>query len=101
MVFHAALSRLDIAYRDFQVVEILLQFGVLLGHILVFALPLVTGCLQSLYLAFVVTGLDVGLAESRGGNIVSKLTSEELRSILLICLPQVLIGLFGFLLQQL
>ena len=43
--------------------QILLQFGMLLRHLLVLALPLVTRSLERLHLAFVVTSLDIGLAE--------------------------------------
>lgn len=48
--------------RD-EVVELLLGVGVLLRHVLVLLLPLVGGLLESLHLALVVAGLDVGLAE--------------------------------------
>lgn len=63
-------SCLNVAYRDLQVVEILLQFRILLCHVLVFALPLVTGCLQGLHLAFVMTSLDIGLAKPEGEQSV-------------------------------
>lgn len=43
--------------------QILLQFGVLLCHLLILAFPLVTRSLKRLHLAFVMTSLDVGLAE--------------------------------------
>lgn len=43
--------------------QILLQLGVLLGHLLVLGLPLITLRLEGLHLALVVAGLDIGLAE--------------------------------------
>jgi hypothetical protein len=54
---------LHVADRDLQVVEILLQLSILLGHLLILALPLITGRFESLHLAFVVASLDVGLAK--------------------------------------
>ena len=54
---------LDVANLCDKVVELLLGGGVLLCHLLVLGLPLVAGCLESLHLALVVAGLDVGLAE--------------------------------------
>ena len=54
---------LNVADGDLEVVQVLLQFGVLLCHLLVLALPLVPRRLERLHLAFVVTSLDVGLAE--------------------------------------
>lgn len=54
---------LDVADRNLEVVQILLQFRMLLRHLLVLALPLVTRSLERLHLAFVMTSLDVGLAE--------------------------------------
>lgn len=54
---------LDVADRHLQIVQLLLQLRVLLGHLLVLLLPLVAGRLQGLHLALVVAGLDVGLAE--------------------------------------
>lgn len=60
---HSIYPTLNIAYRDFQVVEILLQLGMLLGHVFIFALPLVPRRLEGLHLALVMAGLDIGLAE--------------------------------------
>lgn len=54
---------LNVADRDFEIVEVLLQFGVLLGHLFVLGLPLVTLCLKCLHLALIVAGLHIGLAE--------------------------------------
>lgn len=54
---------LDVADRDLQLVQVLLQLAVLLRHLLVLGLPLVPFRLQCLHLALVVTGLDIGLAE--------------------------------------
>jgi hypothetical protein len=46
-----------------KVIELLLGVGVFLSHLFVLGLPLVSGLLESLDFAFVVAGLDVGLAE--------------------------------------
>lgn len=54
---------LNIAYRNFQVVEILLQLGVLLRHFLILAFPLITRRLKGLHFALVMAGFNVGLAE--------------------------------------
>ena len=54
---------LNVADRDLEIVQVLLQLGVLLCHLLVLALPLVPGGFERLHLAFVVTSLDIGLAE--------------------------------------
>lgn len=56
-------ANLDVADGDLEVVQVLLQLGVLLGHLLILGLPLVTLRLEGLHLALVVAGLDVGLAE--------------------------------------
>jgi hypothetical protein len=53
----------DVADGDLEVVQVLLQLGVLLGHLLVLGLPLVTLRLEGLDLTLIVAGLDVGLAE--------------------------------------
>jgi hypothetical protein len=55
--------RSDVTNLRNEVVELLLGVAVLLGHVLVLLLPLVGGLLESLDLALVVAGLDVGLAE--------------------------------------
>jgi hypothetical protein len=54
---------LNIADGNLQVMQVLLEIGVLLGHFLVFAFPLAVGGLESLHLTLVVTSLDVGLAK--------------------------------------
>lgn len=46
-----------------ELLELLLQSHVLLGHLFVFLFPLVALLLQSLHFALVVAGLDVGLSE--------------------------------------
>jgi hypothetical protein len=55
--------RSDVTNLRNKVIELLLGVAVLLGHVLVFLLPLVGGLLECLHLALVVAGLDVGLAE--------------------------------------
>jgi hypothetical protein len=45
-------------------VQVLLQIGVFLGHLLVLGFPLAVGDFKCLNLSLVVTGLDIGLAES-------------------------------------
>ena len=55
--------RSDVTNLRNEVVELLLGVTVLLGHVLVLLLPLVGGLLESLDLALVVAGLDVGLTE--------------------------------------
>lgn len=62
----AAIARLDVANLLDKVVELLLGVGVLLGHLLVLGFPLIARLLESLDFAFVVAGLNVGLAEPRG-----------------------------------
>jgi len=57
-------ERLDTAQRGFQVVQLFLEFGMLLGHLFVLAFPFVSGLLKSLDFAFVMAGLDIGLSES-------------------------------------
>jgi hypothetical protein len=42
---HADLKPLDVAHADFQLVQLLLQVIVLLGHLLVLALPLISSLL--------------------------------------------------------
>ena len=59
-------SRLDVAHALLQFLQFLLEVGMLLGHLLVLVLPFVAGLLQCLDLALEVTGLDIGLAESKG-----------------------------------
>jgi hypothetical protein len=59
-------GRSDVTDLLDKVVELLLGVGVFLGHLLVLGLPLVARLLESLDFAFVVAGLDVGLAEPGG-----------------------------------
>ena len=61
-------GRSDVTDLLDKVVELLLGVGVFLGHLLVLGLPLVAGLLESLDFAFVVAGLDVGLAEPKRGS---------------------------------
>jgi hypothetical protein len=56
-------GRSDVTDLLDKVIELLLGVGVFLGHLLVLGFPLVAGLLESLDFAFVVAGLDVGLAE--------------------------------------
>lgn len=62
-------GRSDVTDLLDKVVELLLGVGVFLGHLLVLGLPLVARLLESLDFAFVVAGLDVGLAEPGGGAV--------------------------------
>src|SRR5262245_64372877 len=57
--------RSDVAELLGEVVELLLGVGVLLGHLLILGFPLVARLFEGLHFAFVVAGLDVGLAEPR------------------------------------
>jgi hypothetical protein len=65
-------ARLNVADGDLEVVQILLQLGVLLGHLLVLGLPLVALRLEGLHLALVVAGLDVGLAEPVNSDMLAR-----------------------------
>ena len=56
----------DVTNLRNKVVELLLGVGVFLGHLFVLGFPLVAGLLEGLDFAFVVAGLDVGLAEPGG-----------------------------------
>jgi hypothetical protein len=56
-------ARSDVTDLLDKVVELLLGVGVFLGHLFVLGFPLVAGLLEGLDFAFVVAGLDVGLAE--------------------------------------
>lgn len=56
---------LDVANLGLEVLQLLLDRLVLLGHLLVFALPLVPLGLESLDFSLEVAGLDVGLSEPR------------------------------------
>ena len=51
----------DVPDLNLEIVQFLLDCSILLGHILIFLLPLITTCLESLDFAFIVTGLDVSL----------------------------------------
>ncbi len=61
----SSLCRLDIANFDLELLQLFLETGVLLGHLLVLLLPLVTLVLEGLHLAFKVAGLDIGLTKPR------------------------------------
>lgn len=52
--------------------QILLQLGVLLGHLLVLGLPLVALRLEGLHLALVVAGLDVSLAKPVNSSMLAR-----------------------------
>lgn len=65
-------ARLNVADGDLEVVQILLQLCVLLGHLLVLGLPLVALRLEGLHLALVVAGLDVGLAEPVDSDMLAR-----------------------------
>lgn len=63
-------GRSDVTDLLDKVIELLLGVGVFLGHLLVLGFPLVSGLLEGLDFAFVVAGLDVGLAEPGGVLLV-------------------------------
>lgn len=96
---------LDVANLGDKVVELLLGLCVLLGHLLVLGLPLIPGAFEGLDFALIVAGLDVGLAESVMMMIESakeqKISIVMTGNTLLVGLSQVLVGLFGFLFEQL
>jgi hypothetical protein len=54
---------LDITHALLKFLQLLLEVGVFLSHLLVLGLPLVALLFESLDLALVVTSLDVSLAE--------------------------------------
>lgn len=58
---------LDVANLVLEVLQVLLESSVLLGHLLVLGLPLVTLVLEGLHLALKVSSLDVGLSEPKRG----------------------------------
>lgn len=60
---------LDVAYRELQLLQLLLQIRMLLGHLFKLLNPLVTICLESLHLAFVMAGFDVSLAEPKATRV--------------------------------
>ena len=62
-IFAWSRNALDGTNLLLQVLQLLLQGGVLLGHLLVLLLPLVALLLEGLDFAFEVTGLDIGLTE--------------------------------------
>ena len=82
--------------------QLLLQIGVFLGHLLVLGFPLAVGDFECLNLSLVVAGLDVGLAESIL-SISHKSFADPKHSmnhdILLVGLAQVLVCLFSLLLK--
>ena len=57
---HARAS--DVADLELEVLKFLLGLCILLGHFLVFLLPLIACGLKSLDLAFVMASFDVGLS---------------------------------------
>jgi hypothetical protein len=60
---HLQPPRLDVANLLLEVLQLLLDEGVLLGHLLVLGLPLIAIGLEGLNLALEMACLDVGLAE--------------------------------------
>ena len=54
---------LDVTHALFQFLQLLLEIGMFLGHFLVLALPFVSGLLESLNFAFVMSSLDIGLSK--------------------------------------
>lgn len=54
---------LNIADRNLQIMQFLLEIGIFFGHFLVLGFPLAVGDFQGLDLAFVVTSLDISLAK--------------------------------------
>lgn len=55
---------LHVANLGLEILQLLLDCSVFLGHLLVLGLPLVAVLLECLDFAFEVAGLDIGLAES-------------------------------------
>lgn len=55
-------GRSDVPNFKVEILQFLLDSVVLLGHFFILLLPLITACFKSLDFAFVVAGLDVGLA---------------------------------------
>lgn len=64
LVLAGELIALNVTNLGDKVIQLLLGLCVFLGHFLVLGLPLIAGGLESLDLALVVAGLDVGLTES-------------------------------------
>lgn len=56
----------NVANLVLEVLQLLLQGGVLLGHLLVLGLPLVAVGLEGLDLSLEVAGLDIGRSEPMG-----------------------------------
>jgi hypothetical protein len=56
-------ARSDVTDLLDEFIELLLGVGVFLGHFFVLGFPLVAGLFEGLDFAFVVTRLDIGLAE--------------------------------------
>lgn len=59
----AGLRKLDVAHALLQFLQLFLQIGMLLGHLLVLAFPFVPGLLKGLDFTLIVTGLDISLSE--------------------------------------
>jgi len=59
---------LDVVHLALEVLQVLLDRGVLLGHLLVLGLPLIALLLEGLDFPLEVAGLDVGLAKPGEGK---------------------------------
>lgn len=71
---------LDIADRPLQLLELFLDSGVLLRHLLVLGLPLLACGLESLHFTFEVSGLDVRLAQpTQDQSVNSPVHKEQIR----------------------
>lgn len=92
------LDNLDVANLVLEVLQLLLGFSVLLSHLLVLGLPLVAFGLKSLYFAFEVAGLDIGLAEPVGIVSTAFLVETPLSHSLIVRLAEVLICFLGLVL---
>ena len=77
----AAKAGLDGADLGLEVLELLLDGGVLLGHLLVLGLPLVALALEGLDFSLKVAGLDVSLPEpaARGGKRRRDKSAQQVR----------------------
>jgi hypothetical protein len=94
---------LHVANLRLEVLQLFLDGGVFLGHLLVLRLPLVTLLLEGLHFTLEVSGFDISLTESADvsycrGRKGSRICDND---ILIVGLSQVLIGLLSLLLQQL
>lgn len=83
-------KRLDVAHTLLQLLQFLLEVGIFLGHFFVLGLPFVSRLFQGLDFTLVVTGLDVGLSQSRIGGSVTGGTSRS-RNLLFVGLSQGLV----------